>query len=301
MNAETEQRNPRSMHVDTMSTRDILTLINTEDQTVPAAIGESAVLDAIARVVEAVNETIANGGRVFYAGAGTSGRLGVLDAAETVPTFGVRPTLFVSLIAGGERAMVNAVEGAEDDAELGQQDLIAHEFSAGDFLLGIAASGRTPYVIGALDYARSIGARTGSLSCNPAAEISMHAELPIEVVVGPEVVTGSTRMKAGTAQKLVLNMISTTSMIHAGKVYENLMVDVLPTNRKLVDRAKRIIQAATDVSDGVAAEYYERAHHRPKLAIVMILTQRDAASADALLQAAGGRIAAAVQLAQAQS
>ncbi|WP_179394261.1 N-acetylmuramic acid 6-phosphate etherase [Lacticaseibacillus absianus] len=295
MKSETEQRNPRSMNVDTMSTEAILRLINSEDQKVPAAIGQPEVLAAIAQVVAAVDRAIASGGHVFYVGAGTSGRLGVLDAAETVPTYGVSPQLFQSLIAGGEGAMIKAVEGAEDSAALGREDLIARHFAQNDFLLGIAASGRTPYVIGALDYARSLGAETGALSCNPDAEISKHADLPIEVVVGPEVVTGSTRMKAGTAQKLVLNMISTTSMINAGKVYGNLMVDVLPTNEKLVDRAKRIIQAATDVSFEEAATYYERAAHRPKLAIVMILTGQGADAAQALLDACGGRIAQAVK------
>mgnify|MGYP004471212107 FL=1 len=294
MIGETEQRNPRSAHIDLLSTKDVLTLINQEDQLVPQVIGQPEVLTAITAVVDAVDRVIANGGRVFYAGAGTSGRLGVLDAAETVPTYGVSPDLFQSLIAGGDQAMVKAVEGAEDSVALGREDLIKRNFTAKDFLLGIAASGRTPYVIGALDYAHELGAVTGALSCNHHAKISAHADLPIEVVVGPEVVTGSTRMKAGTAQKLVLNMISTTSMIHAGKVYGNLMVDVLPTNQKLVQRAKGIIQAATDCSDEVAADYYERAGHHPKLAIVMLLTQQDADSAQALLDACGGRIAQAV-------
>lgn len=298
MKAETEQRNPRSTKIDTLSTENILKLINSEDQQVPQAIDDPVIIASIAKVVDAINLAIKKGGHVFYVGAGTSGRLGILDAVETVPTYGVSSELFQGLIAGGNTAIFKAVEGAEDKVELGRQDLIDHHFNQNDFVLGIAASGRTPYVIGALDYARELGAKTGALSCNSGAEISRHADLPIEVVVGPEVVTGSTRMKAGTAQKLVLNMISTTVLINAGKVYGNLMVDVLPTNGKLVNRAKRIIQDATGVSATVAADYYERAQHQPKLAIVMILTERDATAAQALLTAGDGRIAIAVKLAK---
>lgn len=298
MSLETEQRNSRSMTIDTLTTQEILELINEEDQQVPKVIGQPKVLKQIAKVVSAIDWVLSHGGHIFYVGAGTSGRLGVLDAAETVPTYGVNPDLFQSLIAGGEKAMLEAVEGAEDDINQAHFDLVKRGFTRQDFLLGIAASGRTPYVIGALDYARQIGAKTGALSCNSDAEISRHADLPIEVVVGPEVVTGSTRMKAGTAQKLVLNMISTTSMINAGKVYGNLMVDVLPTNQKLVERAKQIICEATGVSYREAEEYYERAHHHSKLAIVMILTGYSENEAQKLLSQNSDRIALAVKHAQ---
>ncbi|UQS82084.1 N-acetylmuramic acid 6-phosphate etherase [Bombilactobacillus folatiphilus] len=293
----TEQQNPHSTHIDELSTQEILTLINQEDQTVPQIIGQKAVLMQITNVVTAIRASLRQGGHIFYGGAGTSGRLAVLDAAETVPTYGVAPTMFQALIAGGEQAMLQAVEGAEDSVELGKQDLVARNFGSHDFYLGIAASGRTPYVIGGLDYARSVGAQTGSLACNPEAELSQHADFPIEVVTGPEVVTGSTRMKAGTAQKLVLNMISTTALIEAGKVYGNLMVDVQPTNAKLIDRAKRIIQRATDCDAATAQTTFDAAHQRPKTAIVMILTQTNERQADQLLQQSDDRIAQAVQLA----
>ena len=205
-------------------------------------------------------------------GAGTSGRLGVLDAAECVPTFGVPATQVIGLIAGGDKAMTVAVEGAEDSLELGRQDLIDLKLNENDLVLGIAASGRTPYVIGALDYAKKIGAKTASLSCNLNAEISKHAEFPIEVNCGPEFLTGSTRLKSGTAQKLILNMISTISMIGIGKVYNNLMVDVKPTNEKLVERSKRIIMQATDCTYEEAEEKFIEADQDVKLAIVMLLT-----------------------------
>lgn len=291
----TEQRNQKTTNIDQLSTYDILQLINQEDQTVPSIIGQPEILQQIAQVVTAIKTSLAQGGHVFYAGAGTSGRLGVLDAAETVPTYGVSPTVFQAMIAGGQKAMLTAVEGAEDDPQLGRQDLIERNFGPKDFYLGIAASGRTPYVIGGLDYAHQIGAQTGSLSCNPDAAISQHADFPIEVVTGPEVITGSTRMKAGTAQKLVLNMISTTAMIEAGKVYGNLMVDVQPTNEKLVDRAQRIICEATDCDQETALQTFQKAHKRPKVAIVMILTGLNETAAVEALQANDGRIAKTVQ------
>ncbi|KKJ71124.1 N-acetylmuramic acid-6-phosphate etherase, partial [Enterococcus faecium MRSN 4777] len=195
----------------------------------------------------------------IYMGAGTSGRLGVLDAAECVPTFGVEPEMVIGLIAGGEEAMTVAVEGAEDSYELGQEDLIKLNLTKNDIVIGIAASGRTPYVIGGLDYAKSIGAVTGTISCNKQAEISKHADFPIEVDAGPEFLTGSTRLKSGTAQKLILNMISTISMIGIGKVFNNLMVDVKPTNEKLIERSKRIIMQATEADYETAEKYFEEA------------------------------------------
>ena len=239
-------------------------------------------------VIEKTIESFNHGGRLIYLGAGTSGRLGVLDAAECVPTFGVEASMVVGLIAGGEKAMTLAVEGAEDDLELGKQDLIDLQLTKNDMVIGIAASGRTPYVIGALDYAKSIGAHTGSLACNMNAEISQHAEFPIEVDCGAEFLTGSTRLKSGTAQKLILNMISTIAMIGIGKVYNNLMVDVRPTNEKLVERSKRIIMEATDCDYETAEKTFIQAGEDVKLAIVMILTNsaKDEAQ-EKLVQAKG--------------
>lgn len=221
-------------------------------------------------------------------GAGTSGRLGVLDAAECVPTFGVEPEMVVGLIAGGEAAMTVAVEGAEDSLELGKEDLIQLNLTENDLVVGIAASGRTPYVIGGLDYARSIGAKTATISCNKEAEISQHADFPIEVDAGPEFLTGSTRLKSGTAQKLILNMISTISMIGIGKVFNNLMVDVKPTNDKLVERSKRIIMEATEVDYETAEKYFYEAEQNVKLAIVMLLTNSDKETAKRKLAEAAG-------------
>ena len=291
----TEARNKETMHIDTMNTIDILSVINKQDQAVPKVIGNSEVMNAISKVVDTVVDCLKKGGRLFYTGAGTSGRLGILDAAECVPTFGTSPELVQGLIAGGKKAVTDAVEGAEDSKEEGQKDLEDHELSENDFVLGIAASGTTPYVIGGLDYAKSIGAKTGALSCNQDALISQHADIAIEAVVGPEVVTGSTRMKAGTAEKLILNMISTTSMIKLGKVYGNLMVDVKPTNIKLVDRAQRIIAEATGVSRTEATKYYELSNHQPKVAIVMIIGDCNFEAANDALDKNDGFIAKAVQ------
>jgi N-acetylmuramic acid 6-phosphate etherase len=285
-NLTTERRNETTFGLDEMSVAEAVKLMNQEDHKVPDAVAEQ--LPQIEKVVEATITAFKNGGRLIYMGAGTSGRLGVLDAAECVPTFGVEPEMVVGLIAGGEQAMTVAVEGAEDDAELGAQDLKDLKLNENDMVIGIAASGRTPYVIGGLDYARSIGAATGTISCNKGAEISKHAALPIEVDCGPEFLTGSTRLKSGTAQKLILNMISTISMIGIGKVYNNLMVDVKPTNEKLVERSKRIIMQATDADYETAARYFEEAEQNVKLAIVMILTNstKDEA-AEKLIQADG--------------
>ncbi|MDU5337122.1 N-acetylmuramic acid 6-phosphate etherase [Enterococcus sp.] len=282
----TERRNETTFGLDEMSVAEAVHLMNQEDHNVPDAVAEQ--LPQIEKVIEATITAFKRGGRLIYMGAGTSGRLGVLDAAECVPTFGVEAEMVVGLIAGGEQAMTVAVEGAEDNAELGAQDLVDLKLTENDMVIGIAASGRTPYVIGGLDYARSIGASTGTISCNKGAEISKHAALPIEVDCGPEFLTGSTRLKSGTAQKLILNMISTISMIGIGKVYNNLMVDVKPTNEKLVERSKRIIMQATDADYETAARYFAEADQNVKLAIVMILTDSSKeAAAEKLIQADG--------------
>ena len=282
----TEKRNPNTMHLDQMSVGQVLELMNKEDQQVPEVIAEA--LGQIEAAVETIIQSLKAGGRLIYFGAGTSGRLGVLDAAECVPTFGVSPDLVVGLIAGGDKAMVEAVEGAEDSLTLAEEDFKKLNLNANDTVVGIAASGRTPYVIGGLQYAQSIGAKTVSIACNKEAKISGFAQIPIEVDCGPEVLTGSTRLKAGTAQKLILNMLSTVSMIGIGKVYQNLMVDVQATNEKLEERSKRIIMAATECSYEEAASYFEAANHKVKVAIVMILTNLDATEASRKINAANG-------------
>lgn len=266
----TETRNQQTMNLDELSTSEIVQLMNEEDKKVAYAVEKE--VPTISKVAEAIVASFEKGGRLIYMGAGTSGRLGVLDAAECVPTFSVEPTMVQGLIAGGMKAMTVAVEGAEDSETLGIKDLQAIDLNENDIVLGIAASGRTPYVIGGLTYAKEAGAVTASLSCNKKAEISKYAELPIEVEVGPEILTGSTRLKSGTAQKLVLNMLSTSSMIGIGKVYQNLMVDVKPSNEKLVERSKRIIMQATDCSYEKASEAFDAADQQVKVAIVMVLT-----------------------------
>ena len=282
----TETRNPKTMHLDQMSIMDILQTMNEEDRKVPLAIEEA--LPQIECVVEQIIQAFQKKGRLIYMGAGTSGRLGVLDAAECVPTFGTDPEMVQGLIAGGMKAMTVAVEGAEDSVALGRNDLVAIGLTENDIVVGIAASGRTPYVIGGLDYANEVGATTATVSCNLNAAISRHATYPIEVEVGPEVLTGSTRLKAGTAQKLVLNMLSTVAMIGIGKVYNNLMVDVRPTNEKLVERAKRIIMQATDCSYEMAETAFVTADENVKLAIVMILTGEEKEAAAKKLVTANG-------------
>lgn len=282
----TEKRNPNTMHLDQMSVGQVLEEMNKEDRKVPEVIAEA--LGQIEAAVETIIQSFNAGGRLIYFGAGTSGRLGVLDAAECVPTFGVSPDLVVGLIAGGDKAMVEAVEGAEDSLTLAEEDFKKLKLNANDTVVGIAASGRTPYVIGGLQYAQSIGAKTVSIACNQQAKISGFAQIPIEVDCGPEVLTGSTRLKAGTAQKLILNMLSTVSMIGIGKVYQNLMVDVQATNEKLEERSKRIIMAATECSYEEAACYFEAANHKVKVAIVMILTNLDATEASRKINAANG-------------
>lgn len=266
----TERRNQETMNLDQLTIKEALDKMNQEDQKVALAVREA--LPEIELAIQAIIKSFNEGGRLIYMGAGTSGRLGVLDAAECVPTFGVDPTMVQGLIAGGQKAITVAVEGAEDSKDLGQQDLVDIALTNKDVVIGIAASGRTPYVIGGLSYANSIGAATASISCNKEAEISQYAKMPIEVDAGPEFLTGSTRLKSGTAQKMILNMLSTISMIGIGKVYNNLMVDVKPTNEKLVERSKRIIMEATNCDYETATAYFVKADENVKLAIVMLLT-----------------------------
>lgn len=288
----TEQRNPNSMNLDEMSIKESLALMNNEDQKVIEAIEK--VLPEIERLIEAVVQSFQKGGRLIYMGAGTSGRLGILDAVECVPTFGTPPEKVVGLIAGGEKAVKDAVEGAEDSKELAQADLEALNLTANDIVIGIAASGRTPYVIGGLEYAREQGATTGALSNNEQTKISALADYPIEIITGPEVLTGSTRLKAGTSQKLVLNMISTISMVKSGKAYGNLMVDVQATNEKLVDRSKRIIVEATGVPYEEAESVFEEAGS-VKTAIVMILADASKEAAEEALAETDGFVREAIQ------
>lgn len=287
----TEQRNPNSMNLDTLSVQEMTKLMNEEDATVTTAIQQS--MRSINELIEAVIERMEKGGRLFYIGAGTSGRLGVLDAAECVPTFGTAPEWVQGMIAGGGKAVLEAVEGAEDSEELAVKDLKEKNLNEKDVVVGIAASGRTPYVKGGLKYAKEIGAQTGSISNNPNAAISALANYPVEVVTGPEVLTGSTRLKAGTAQKLVLNMISTVTMVKLGKVYENLMVDVQATNEKLVDRSKRIIMEATDCTFEEAEQYYQQTGS-VKTAIVQILAKVTSEEAEQLLNQKQGRVREAI-------
>ncbi|MDQ0217093.1 N-acetylmuramic acid 6-phosphate etherase [Peribacillus cavernae] len=267
----TENRNARTMNLDEMSTTEILKIMNEEDRTVPLAIQKE--IKAIEKLVQQAIHTLKRGGRIIYLGAGTSGRLGILDAVECVPTFGISPDMVRGLIAGGEKAMMIAVEGAEDSEELASRDLTEVSLTEKDLVIGIAASGRTPYVIGGLKKARQVGAYTGSIACNKDSEISNYAEIAIEIKTGSEILTGSTRLKAGTAQKLVLNMISTATMIGIGKVYKNLMVDVQPTNLKLIERSKRIIMQASETDYQTAGKFYNAANGNVKTAIVMILTK----------------------------
>lgn len=289
----TEQVNHSTKHIDQLSTMEILSLMNQEDHTVPRAVEQ--VLPQVKEVIEKTYTSLKAGGRLFYIGAGTSGRLGVIDASECPPTFRTAPELVQAIMAGGNGAMFRAVEGAEDDEQQGATDLLNHQLSSKDVVVGIAASGRTPYVLGALKFAREKGATTVALSCNRHAAISCFADYPIEVIVGPEVLTGSTRLKAATAHKLILNMISTVSMIKLGKVYQNLMVDVQPTNQKLVERAKRIIMEATDSTYETAADYYQKANGHVKAAIVMILLDCSYDEALTKLQNAKGFIRKTVE------
>ena len=290
----TERRNPRTMQLDTMSELEIVTTMNEEDARVPLAIAKK--LPQIAQAAHWAAEAFEQGGRLFYMGAGTSGRLGVLDAAECPPTFGVDPGMVVGLIAGGEKAFIKAVEGAEDDRALGQSDLEAHDLTAKDVVIGIAASCRTPYVLGGLAYARSVGCKTAAIACNPGSAVGKAADLAIEVEVGPEVLTGSTRLKSGTAQKLILNMISTASMVRAGKAYQNLMVDVMQTNEKLHVRAENIVIDATGVERAEARRAIDAAGGSVKCAITMLLAGCGADEARRRLSEAKGHVRAAIGL-----
>ncbi|MCU5655667.1 N-acetylmuramic acid 6-phosphate etherase [Bacillus mycoides] len=285
-NLSTEHRNEKTMNLDEMSIKEVLQSMNEEDRTVALAVENE--IEEIEKVVQIVTKSFEEEGRLIYIGAGTSGRLGILDAVECPPTFGTDDNMVQGFIAGGLKAFTKAVEGAEDREELAKEDLKSIGLNEKDTVIGIAASGRTPYVIGGLKYASSMGASTASISCNKNAEISKYAKINVEVETGAEILTGSTRLKAGTAQKLVLNMISTASMIGVGKVYKNLMVDVQSTNEKLVERSKRIIVEATGVSYEVAAEYYEKANRNVKVAIVMVLLQCEYGEAKEKLKEAKG-------------
>lgn len=289
----TEQRNPKTMELDSFSPIEIARVMNEENTNVIKAIDE--VLPQVASAIEWAGEALNAGGRIIYMGAGTSGRLGVLDAVECPPTFGVSYDTVVGLIAGGEGAFVKAAEGAEDNAEAGTADLAALELESRDIVIGIAASGRTPYVIGGLRYANEAGCRTVAIACNKDSAVGAEAQLAIEPVTGPEVLTGSTRLKAGTAQKLVLNMISTGSMVAAGKVYQNLMVDVKQSNEKLRVRAQNIVMMATECTREQAAKALEACHHHVKGAIAMLLLDCDATAAEAALDEAHGHVRAAVE------
>lgn len=284
----TETRNPNTMQLDTFSALEIVTVMNEEDAKLAEAV--QPMLHNIAQVAEWAAEAFQNGGRLFYMGAGTSGRLGVLDASECPPTFGVSPDQVIGLIAGGDRAIRLPVEGAEDNESLGRDDLIAHSLSRNDVVVGLAASGRTPYVIGGLQYAKELGCKTASVACNTGSKVAAVAGLAIEVVPGPEILTGSTRLKAGTAQKMVLNMISTAAMVLCGKAYENLMVDVVQSNQKLNTRAENIIMEATGASREKARLTLDEAGGRGKVAIVMILLNCDKARAQALLEGSNGHV-----------
>ena len=284
----TEQRNKNTTHIDTMSTLEMVKTINSEDEKIAQAVGTQD--EKIAQAIDIGAKRYHDGGRLIYIGAGTSGRLGVLDAVELVPTYGIKPERAIGLIAGGKSAMYLAVEGAEDDPNLAENDLKKINLSEKDIVLGIAASGRTPYVIGGLDYAKKVGAATVAVACVKNSLIGQHAEVAIEAVTGPEVVTGSTRMKAGTAQKMILNMISTGIMIRQGKVYENVMIDVLPTNEKLVERAKRIISTVTGISKEQASRVLKEADKDVGLAIVMAKTKMNKEQAETLLAENHGNV-----------
>lgn len=289
----TEGRNPRTAGIDRLPVREILESINAEDRTVPDAVRKE--IPQIAKAVELVETAFRDGGRLFYVGAGTSGRLGVLDAAECPPTFGTDPETVQGVIAGGRKALVRAVEGAEDNRDAGAEELEKRGVRSRDVVMGIAASRRTPFVVGALEKALYLGAKTIYLTCSPRAEISLPVDVAICPVVGPEVIMGSTRMKAGTAEKLVLNMITTCTMLRLGKVYENMMVDLMSTSRKLKERSRRTLMIAAGVEFEEAGEALKRARGSVKRAIVMLRTGADADEADRLLKEAGGFVRVAIE------
>ena len=289
----TEQRNPNTTHIDTLSTLEMVRLINQEDQKVALAVAQVA--PEIARAIDVLTRQLSQGGRLFYAGCGTSGRLGILDAVECPPTYSTDPELVQAIIAGGYPAIFRAVEGAEDDFDLGRRDLQERGFASQDVLVGLAASGRTPYVLGAMGYARELGAAVIAVTCCPGSEVDRMADIGIAPTPGPEVITGSTRMKSGTAQKMVLNMLSTGTMIKLGKVYGNLMVDVKPSNEKLIRRCVTIVREAVGCEEDQAVSALEACGYRPKVAIVMLLKKIDAEQARELLEQAQGRIARVVE------
>lgn len=288
MTITTEEQNPSSRDIDKLTSYEIVGLINAEDANVALAV--RAALPQVAAALDAIASAIAGGGSLFYVGAGSSGRLGILDAAECAPTFNAPPSMVQGIIAGGETAMISAVEGAEDDPERAKHDLAERGLTDADIVCGIAASGRTPYVIGALQYARQIGAQSIAVACNHNSPMGELADISISVDVGPEIVTGSTRMKAGTAQKMILNMLSTGAMIRLGKVYGNLMVDVKVTNRKLADRACRLVQQLTGLAEDEAKALLAQTGYDVKTAVVMQRRGLDAAAARRSLECAAGNL-----------
>lgn len=292
----TEQRNPNSIHLDQQSTGDMLQTINSEDKKVALAV--ESVLPQIETAVDKIYHAIQQGGRLFYVGAGTSGRLSTLDASECVPTFKAPPDMVQSVMAGGEQAFATAAEDSEDEESQGANVLQKRNVNQNDVVIGITASGRTPYPIGALKYAQALGSTTVSLTCNSNSVISRYADCKIEAVVGPEVLTGSTRMKAGTAHKMILNMISTSVMVKMGKVYENLMVDVRASNYKLKERAKHIVIEVTGISYGQAEDVLIKTDGEVKPAIVMILADVSFEEADKAIQSSGGNVRSAVKFAE---
>lgn len=289
----TESRNPNTLKIDEVTTLEMVKLINNEDKKVAEAVEKE--LPNIAEAIDQIVERMKKGGRIIYIGAGTSGRLGILDASECPPTYGVSEDLVIGVIAGGKEAIFRAKEGAEDSTELAAEDLKEKELNENDTVVGLAASGRTPYVIGGLNYANSIGALTVSVTCNPDSEVSKAAKIAIAPVVGPEAVTGSTRLKAGTAQKLVLNMLSTGAMIKLGKVYGNLMVDVKASNEKLVERTKKIVIEATGVSREEAEKVLLETNYNVKLSILMILSKLNKEKATDILEKNKGYISHALK------
>lgn len=285
---ETEKQNPNTMNLDRMSVKEALVVMNKEDKKVAEAIEE--VIPEIEEAVQVIIRQLKKGGRLIYTGAGTSGRLGVLDAAECPPTFGTPKEQVIGLIAGGERAFTEAIEGSEDSLEMGKEDLINLGLNENDVVVGLAASGRTPYVIGGLTYANEQNVPTIAVACNKNSEIGQVASIAIEASPGPEVLTGSTRLKAGSTQKMILNMLSTLSMVGIGKVYKNLMVDVQPTNKKLISRAENIVMKATDADRETAKQKLEESDGKVKVAIIMILLDVDKETAVKKLEESEGHI-----------
>lgn len=289
----TEQQNEASQGIDAVSTLDMVRIINAEDAKVAVAV--QAIASAIAQAIDLIADRLHHGGRLFYMGSGTSGRLGILDAVECPPTYSTEPELVQGLIAGGYEAIFRAREGAEDSPQFGKADLESHHLTNRDVVVGLSASGRTPYVVGGLSYAHSIGATTISIDCSPHSPIATYAQIDLCALVGPEVITGSTRMKAGTAQKMILNMLSTGTMIKLGKVYGNLMVDVKSSNQKLEERARRIVMTATGCSRDIAMQALQQCQGQAKTAIVMIKNQCSAADAATALKNADGYLRQALQ------